>query len=619
MLDRYDQDLLLDYLEGELDADRRAQLDALLAEDEHLAALLSELARDRAALRALPQEQAPAGLVHDATHAMERRMLLDDSAEDTAPIPLSRGRAMAAEPTRSSNWGRVMGLTGLAASVALVAGVLVITFDDPLERTAEQLADGFATGEQTEQADEADALAARSDESFGIGSATESAQPLGAPGNPTPPDAVALEALESPLPADSAALARRAQDLVDVELGQPSVATLPNDATTSSLNEPSPPRPTAAISLIQPEQQLVLLTESPEVSKRQLVAFCIANGIPVVQPDRPEFPARNGVVLAEPNIASAGADNDSETTADAALLDEYALLINEAQLESLVSNLNTVVSIDADRAGTASVISNQAAKLKALPQVTSIEGTQNVPPHLDQQTNLDKLAANDTADPRVQQQAIQLRTPDLGSDFDNDRNAQNLFAQQRAIGAFTDVAADAAALREAPPTKSDTDSLNKRARELADDLAATDEAATPVEAAEEAQPADSAKAFELTPTDDLREADVASIDAVRGNWLSAHLPLADATPLVFPSRGEAERATQLVPIVIKRAPADEVNTLRLLQHNEADTPREVPHPTHEEDKDTSNAEDANADGSTRDGDSDSDVDADASGDAPSED
>ena len=49
MLDRYDQDLLLDYLEDELDADRRAQLDKMLAEDPQLAGLLHEMALDRAA------------------------------------------------------------------------------------------------------------------------------------------------------------------------------------------------------------------------------------------------------------------------------------------------------------------------------------------------------------------------------------------------------------------------------------------------------------------------------------------------------------------------------------------------------------------------------------------
>lgn len=573
MLDRYDQDLLLDYLEDELDADRRAQLEGMLAEDPQLAALLNEMAKDRAALRSVPQAEAPAGLVHDATHAMERRMLLDDTAEETGPIPLSRGRALATEPTRSVSWGRVVGLTGLAASVALAAATLVIMFDDPLERTANELADNSPT--ETDKAN-VDSLIGDLDRAeSAVDSPAALNQPDPTDGSPTP----ALAAI--PWPADqfdeSLALAEDSHREARSQPGDALGPGISREAAQGPLAQISASRPTAAISAIQPEQQLVLISDSPEVSLEQLVEFCVDNGIPVVQPD-PIGNRPNGLApfdLAEQAPFAPNAERQANADDDVA---DYALLINESQLNALVTNLNSI-NIDPTRAGKASRFSNQAALL------TDLHANMDESPLHDRERSAlaDPEPAED-AHPSITQQpehveqqpTRQLRSPDLGSADANRRNAYNLKTQQQLR---YNQQAPLTAAKPSPPVlvdpqqdlaKSDTAQPNREAtlRE-ADKIAHKERAGSngagqPDRAQADEEAADEADAIELEKV----KRDLV-VDPARGNWLSPHLPWANTTPLLLSWRGpQVDLATKLVPVTIQRAEPGRVNMLLMRQQIE---------------------------------------------------
>jgi len=74
-------------------------------------------------------------------------MLLDESLGQTGPIPIARNRGLPSEPARGRGWGRVAGLTGLAASVAIAAGVVVYMLEYPLQQTANRMADQPGQGE----------------------------------------------------------------------------------------------------------------------------------------------------------------------------------------------------------------------------------------------------------------------------------------------------------------------------------------------------------------------------------------------------------------------------------------------------------------------------------------
>ena len=561
MLDRYVQDLLLDYLEGELDADRRAQLDTMLEEDPQLASLLSEMARDREALRSLPQAEAPGDLVHDVTQTLERRMLLDDSVDDTTPIPISR--AMAGEPTRSISWGRVMGLTGLAASVALVAGILVISLDDTLQETANEFADNTIA-----DAEDAVAESVVLDESADDATDLEGLAELDSDALPQPTlPAPAAETARDDNLDRSAARASEIPGLPDAVPAAPGLTAggeLRGERALDALGFGS----TAAISVYQPRQQLVLFSESPEVSREQLFDFCLDNGIPVVQPDQVSL-RRNREAR---DITADDAEPADDADTDAAVA-KYALLINEDQLDTLVINLNNSIALKSNDAGQASPFSNQAAVVKELPEgAYGFLPAERLADDPREEARADQLERNDTA----RQQTIKLRSPDFGSEYDNTRNAYNIQTQQQAGYAQQQVPLpeDQAAgeLFAADPKD---DAAPKPEAEA--DLALADKAALEAAAERaireraEADPASDKEGVEQAPVAQSREAKqlAGRIDPSRGNWLSAHLPVADTTPLLLSWReDQVDRPTRLVPVMIQRAEPTKVNTLRKRQQVE---------------------------------------------------
>ena len=541
MLDRYDQDLLLDYLEGELDEGQRAQLDAMLAEDPQLAALLSEMARDRAALRSLPQAEAPSDLVHDVTQTLERRMLLDDSVDDTTPIPISR--AMAGEPPRSISWGRVVGLTGLAASVALAAGILVLTFDDTLQQTANEFADN--TGADEAAADNALAAESAGDPGRAEGLAGLD-QPDGSIDTPVPPSSIAGAEHDNGL--DETAIADRgSRPLVpDSTPGEDLTDRINDRGAGDQPIEAFAFGSTAAISVMQPRQQLVLLSESPELSLEQLLAFCVDNGIPVVQPDQQAAlaQARNLQDAPKPELAPGNGGADVNTVEPYA---DYALLINEEQLDTLVLSLNTSVAIEPKQAANGTLISNQAALVEELPwdAYGNRAAEQRQPVGADDEVEQAEQLEPAELEQPLEQQAIQLRSPDLGSDYANTRNAYNLLTQQQAGYAreeqkeqqpLADVDPGVDPSASAPGGTPESVAPKPELEQPEDNETAPDaqqpRTGTPDEGISDDGSLARADALnEGTRDNDAQRRHRQRIDPNRGNWLSAHLPVADTTPL----------------------------------------------------------------------------------------
>jgi hypothetical protein len=116
MIDRYDPELLLDYVEGELPDDRRQRVEALLAEDPKLATLLAGMQRDRTALRGLPEATPPHDLAEASLAQLERHLLLDAPPADAAP-PV-------AAPVHRLRLGPLLSYGSLAAVLVLVGAVV---------------------------------------------------------------------------------------------------------------------------------------------------------------------------------------------------------------------------------------------------------------------------------------------------------------------------------------------------------------------------------------------------------------------------------------------------------------------------------------------------------------
>lgn len=117
MVEQYDENLLLGYVEGELGEADRSTVEAWAEADPRLRQLLRNMASDRRAMRRIEAPTPPAWLMDEVDRRLERSMLLDE-----APIETPIGR----EPPR-----RVAGRIGMgvavAAMVVLSAGVIVVS------------------------------------------------------------------------------------------------------------------------------------------------------------------------------------------------------------------------------------------------------------------------------------------------------------------------------------------------------------------------------------------------------------------------------------------------------------------------------------------------------------
>lgn len=120
MADRYDEHLLLGYLENDLTPRQQAEFEQQLKADAGLRNLIAQLQQDRQMLRQLPKAKAPPHLLEQATMPLERQMLLD-ATSPTTPEP---------GPHRF-NIVKLMSYSSLAAIVVVGLTLTVITMTRP--------------------------------------------------------------------------------------------------------------------------------------------------------------------------------------------------------------------------------------------------------------------------------------------------------------------------------------------------------------------------------------------------------------------------------------------------------------------------------------------------------
>ncbi|MFA9477728.1 anti-sigma factor [Phycisphaerales bacterium AB-hyl4] len=134
MADRYDPETLLAYIEGDLSDDARARFEAKLADDAELRRLVAGLKRDRAAMRDLPSEPPPTGMVDDVMQQLERQMLLGSPSDE--PIPIESAK----RPPRRHRVYKGLAYSGIAAIMLLSGGLILYTLTgtDAIE-TAQRL------------------------------------------------------------------------------------------------------------------------------------------------------------------------------------------------------------------------------------------------------------------------------------------------------------------------------------------------------------------------------------------------------------------------------------------------------------------------------------------------
>lgn len=120
MADRYDEQLFLAYVEGELEPEQRDRFEALMAEDPKLRSLVRAVSDDRLRLRQLADENPPTDSMESIDQQLERNMLLD------APLPELRPNT----PPRGLRLGRVLTMAGLAAMVLICTAVVIQTLID---------------------------------------------------------------------------------------------------------------------------------------------------------------------------------------------------------------------------------------------------------------------------------------------------------------------------------------------------------------------------------------------------------------------------------------------------------------------------------------------------------
>lgn len=115
MTDQYDEQLLLDYVEGELDARALKKVEALLSEDAQLRELLSGMKQDRDAMRDLSDPRPPEWVMDEVDRHIERAMLVEQSDEEVE----------AGQVQQKYVFRRIMFGSGVAAMVTLLAGVVI--------------------------------------------------------------------------------------------------------------------------------------------------------------------------------------------------------------------------------------------------------------------------------------------------------------------------------------------------------------------------------------------------------------------------------------------------------------------------------------------------------------
>lgn len=120
MAQRYDEYLLLGYIEDDLSPEDRARFESLMEQDDEFRRLVAQIQADRDLLRALPDESVPSDLMDQINLRIERSMLLDAPVPELNPVG----------PARGFRIGRWVAYTGLAAMILLSTTFVVHTLVD---------------------------------------------------------------------------------------------------------------------------------------------------------------------------------------------------------------------------------------------------------------------------------------------------------------------------------------------------------------------------------------------------------------------------------------------------------------------------------------------------------
>jgi anti-sigma factor RsiW len=129
----WSEDLLSAYLDGELDAETRAAVEAHLADSPEWRDVLGDIGAAREAVRALPEV--------DLTPDAWRNVLAIVAADEAAPLPAASGPVSALRsrvPRRPARWA------GFGAAVAAAAAVVAVVFVPGPDRVTPKVAT-FAT------------------------------------------------------------------------------------------------------------------------------------------------------------------------------------------------------------------------------------------------------------------------------------------------------------------------------------------------------------------------------------------------------------------------------------------------------------------------------------------
>lgn len=120
MLDRYNEEEVLGFIEGDLTHEQKIEFEKKLVDDPRLRNLVAHLVLDRHRLRNMPDELAPPATMEPANLAIERHMLLGSTPGEPAQAPANRFHI--------TRWAAV---GGVAAMIALVATIFFQTLANP--------------------------------------------------------------------------------------------------------------------------------------------------------------------------------------------------------------------------------------------------------------------------------------------------------------------------------------------------------------------------------------------------------------------------------------------------------------------------------------------------------
>lgn len=308
MNERYDPDILLAYVEGELAPHEAEALERELAADERLRRLVEQLREDRDALRELPTESPPRDLLADATQQLERDMLIGPAPERT-PAPAGGREGLG----RRVHWGRTLTYGALAAMVVLSAGIILVAVSDT---TLLQQADQYArTQAPPQDPPRTDRAAAAADEEAPI-IAEDSPTAAEADDPPPEPARDALAALAEGDLYDAPAAPQADVDVgagVDADTDAATVAAAPSAGAVSAgeaaiVAQLDPAAPTALRAPPRTESARRWEAEAHDPAPAQATALA-------------RVPAATEAALDEPTFRAAPAEGRAEVPAQPVRVD----------------------------------------------------------------------------------------------------------------------------------------------------------------------------------------------------------------------------------------------------------------------------------------------------------